>query len=565
MAPTGSVAVRAGDPRPGARAEPHPACVPALEALADGPRTRGGHRAGARRQSQHGPAADGRARDDSATSRRDPRTKRFANVPARFYALIAAHDDHADWSEVVDPVLSELRDEFGEAAIMGVPANGTMVYLAFFPSVHLVAVRERLGHDAARCTARRWARRTSRRSRRPRAGHRAGAAHLPRRHAEGGARPHRAARAPGAGAHPRLCDRPQRDRSMARTCVAAPLRIGGIARRRDRPVGPVEPLHRRADRRDAGSAWSRSRGDSGAAPMSEIRPPRQPDHGKLIGMSVVLVRDDLETAAATVSGAGLRRHGGAREPHLRRDCPGVTVYEAHAAAAGEVDPPHRAHRLDPQCRRRRRRSTLRRARRARARRRRDGAPPALGGRHGLAAHPHLGGPRRGALRTCERACRTLAEVIERARDAVAAWPIRRRCSCELHPFTFALAAPRAARAGGGAALRRGAGICFDFCHFGVALGRDMLAAIDDDVLAAIDHVHYSRHGLRDVRAALPAGRGRARPRRHRRAPGRQARSRRAGTCSAGRRRGRAIADTDGRLPALRRAAPRLDQRARPSG
>ena len=28
---------------------------------------------------------------------------------------------------------------------MGVPANGTMVYLAFFPSVHLVMVRERLG------------------------------------------------------------------------------------------------------------------------------------------------------------------------------------------------------------------------------------------------------------------------------------------------------------------------------------------------------------------------------------------------------------------------------------
>jgi DNA-binding IclR family transcriptional regulator len=77
--------------------------------------------------------------------RRDPRTKRYAVVPARFYALIASQDDHADWSEIVDPVLSGLRDEFGEAAIMGVPANGTMVYLAFFPSVHLVAVRERLG------------------------------------------------------------------------------------------------------------------------------------------------------------------------------------------------------------------------------------------------------------------------------------------------------------------------------------------------------------------------------------------------------------------------------------
>jgi DNA-binding IclR family transcriptional regulator len=77
--------------------------------------------------------------------KRDARSKRYANVPARFYGLIAASEDHADWSEIVDPVLSALRDEFGEAAVMGVPANGVMVYLAFFPSTHLVAVRERLG------------------------------------------------------------------------------------------------------------------------------------------------------------------------------------------------------------------------------------------------------------------------------------------------------------------------------------------------------------------------------------------------------------------------------------
>jgi DNA-binding IclR family transcriptional regulator len=77
--------------------------------------------------------------------RRDPSDKRFATVPARFYPLMGSQVDHADWSEFIDPALAALRDEFGEAAIMGVPANGTMVYLAFFPSVHLVAVRERLG------------------------------------------------------------------------------------------------------------------------------------------------------------------------------------------------------------------------------------------------------------------------------------------------------------------------------------------------------------------------------------------------------------------------------------
>lgn len=76
---------------------------------------------------------------------RDARTKEFSNVPARFYALLADHDDHVDWSEVIDPILAQLRDEFGEAAVLGVPANGMMVYFAFFASVHVVAVREHLG------------------------------------------------------------------------------------------------------------------------------------------------------------------------------------------------------------------------------------------------------------------------------------------------------------------------------------------------------------------------------------------------------------------------------------
>ena len=76
---------------------------------------------------------------------RDPDTKSYALAPARFYPFISWHADHLDWSMVVDPILSDLRDEFGEASIMGVPANGTMVYLAFFSSVHVIMVRERLG------------------------------------------------------------------------------------------------------------------------------------------------------------------------------------------------------------------------------------------------------------------------------------------------------------------------------------------------------------------------------------------------------------------------------------
>ena len=53
----------------------------------------------------------------------------------------------------------------------------------------------------------------------------------------------------------------------------------------------------------------------------------------------------------------------------------------------------------------------------------------------------------------------------------------------------------------------GAGICFDFCHFAVALGRDLLAAIDDDVLEAIDHVHYSDSDCVTSELHFPPGLG----------------------------------------------------------
>src|SRR5947199_8582722 len=66
---------------------------------------------------------------------RDAATKRYANLPERLYGLIAAHNDHWDWIEAMHPVLSSLRDAFGEASVQAVPANGSMVYIAFFPSL----------------------------------------------------------------------------------------------------------------------------------------------------------------------------------------------------------------------------------------------------------------------------------------------------------------------------------------------------------------------------------------------------------------------------------------------
>lgn len=76
---------------------------------------------------------------------RDEGSKRYATVSMKFYGLIAMHEPHADWGELIGPILSAVRDDCGEATMLGVPANGTMVYLAFFPSRHAVAVSEQLG------------------------------------------------------------------------------------------------------------------------------------------------------------------------------------------------------------------------------------------------------------------------------------------------------------------------------------------------------------------------------------------------------------------------------------
>jgi DNA-binding IclR family transcriptional regulator len=76
---------------------------------------------------------------------RDPHTKTYSTIPSRFVGMLGNNKDHADWSELLDPVLASLRDEFHESTIAGVPANGVMVYTSFFPSSQPVAVREQLG------------------------------------------------------------------------------------------------------------------------------------------------------------------------------------------------------------------------------------------------------------------------------------------------------------------------------------------------------------------------------------------------------------------------------------
>jgi DNA-binding IclR family transcriptional regulator len=81
----------------------------------------------------------------SGFASRNPVTKRYAGVLDRLHRQSASHDDHRDWIEVVHPVLAALRDDHGEAVVQAVPAEASMVYIAFFPSVYPIAVREGLG------------------------------------------------------------------------------------------------------------------------------------------------------------------------------------------------------------------------------------------------------------------------------------------------------------------------------------------------------------------------------------------------------------------------------------
>jgi sugar phosphate isomerase/epimerase len=227
------------------------------------------------------------------------------------------------------------------------------------------------------------------------------------------------------------------------------------------------------------------------------------DHGKLIGMSLIAGRDDIETAAATVKELGfdgMEVHAHQLGPGL----PGVPVFEMHAAAAGDVV--RRAGLIV---------STLNVVG--------DVTFNPFGGSEalaatieGLAAHMRwaaaMGAPRvliwEGRVEKradVDSACRTLAQVIEAAasRSGLSHPP---PVSCELHPFTFALK-HKALNELAAALKPVGAGICFDFCHFGVALGRGLLDYLDDEVVAAIDHVHYSDTDTKTSELHFPPGEG----------------------------------------------------------
>ncbi len=306
---------------------------------------------------------------------RDPDTKSYAIAPARFYPFVASHGDHLDWSMVVDPILSDLRDEFGEAAIMGVPANGTMVYLAFFSSIHVIMVRERLGTTRPmHCSALGKAYLSALEDR-------ALDTELAVLNYQGGT--HRAARGP-IELRERLDDARQRGYAIDRdetfeggTCVAVPAHIGGTL---VGAIGLSGPSSRISDQRIDGNGQATDAGVASSRGLAAVMA-AQPDHGKLIGMSLIAGREDIETAAATVKELGfdgMEVHvhqlgpGLARRSGLRGPCRG----RRRRGAPGGAD------RFHAQCRGRCHLRSVRRSRRARDHDRRPGLAHAVGRRDG---------------------------------------------------------------------------------------------------------------------------------------------------------------------------------------
>jgi DNA-binding IclR family transcriptional regulator len=68
--------------------------------------------------------------------------KEYAAVAGRLLTLVPEHHEQHDWIQAVNAVLEHLRDRYGESTNFSVPADGSMVYLSYYPSTHVVSVRE---------------------------------------------------------------------------------------------------------------------------------------------------------------------------------------------------------------------------------------------------------------------------------------------------------------------------------------------------------------------------------------------------------------------------------------
>lgn len=100
-----------------------------------------------------------------------------------------------------------------------------------------------------------------------------------------------------------------------------------------------------------------------------------------------------------------------------------------------------------------------------------------------------------ALRTCIEEAQKRAELDEVPEVSV-----------ELHPFTFALDHGRTEALADELAAC-GAGICLDFCHFGVAQGPGFFEDLSKAVLSVVNHVHFADTDCITSELHFPPGQG----------------------------------------------------------
>ena len=83
--------------------------------------------------------------ESSGYVERNSETKAYSPVSSWLWGILAKSNDQYDISEMLAPVLSKFREEYGEAMAYAVPAGGAMVYVLYFASRHHIALREQLG------------------------------------------------------------------------------------------------------------------------------------------------------------------------------------------------------------------------------------------------------------------------------------------------------------------------------------------------------------------------------------------------------------------------------------
>ena len=229
------------------------------------------------------------------------------------------------------------------------------------------------------------------------------------------------------------------------------------------------------------------------------------DVGKLVGMTAWLALEDLEEGCATLSDLGFEGVSIVYTQVGSRLIP-APLYEGHYAAAGDIireaglivstlnaieDVPE----FDPFT------STESNVHTAKRLAEHLKNAIAMGAPGILIWDGRADGPGQ-----ADEAPRLFSECIGRARELAGRGASDICVSAELHPFTFGLKYRKLHEL---AALlpNVGAGFCVDFCHFGVACGKDFIGQLTPPVMEATREVHYADTDCKTSEFHYPAGRG----------------------------------------------------------